>query len=89
MLPFDIIGALPSSRRYGSHSPWRAVHILVKDLGLSVAAAGFIACFAKGVARWLDDRRARSSDGVRESEACTAVSTAVSDDLTPRKGEHP
>jgi hypothetical protein len=53
MLPFDIISTLPRSMRYGSDSPWHTIHIQVRDVGLAVAAAGFIVWFAKGIAKWL------------------------------------
>ena len=46
LLPFDIISVLPGSKRYGAESPWQAIHVELKDLALSVAAAGFVAWFA-------------------------------------------
>jgi hypothetical protein len=53
MLPMDVRGVLPGNKRYGHDRPWRTIHVQLRDLGLSVAGAVFIAWFAKGVARWL------------------------------------
>jgi len=46
LLPFDIISVLPGSTRYGAESPWQTIHVELRDLALSVAAAGFVAWFA-------------------------------------------
>jgi hypothetical protein len=46
LLPADIRSALPGSGRYGADRPWHAIHVELKDLTLSVAAAAFVAWFA-------------------------------------------
>jgi len=70
LLPFDLKSVLPGSKRYGAESPWQAIHVELRDLVLSVAAAGLVAWFAGKTGRdrdpkWRSTSRAPGEDDRR------------------------